>query len=467
MRVGLVGGSYQDRSLAFDAQRSINLFPALHESGEDGSALFGTPGLEEFCDISTGPIRGEFTASNGRSFAVSGSRFYEITSGGVGTDLGGLDGSSGSVSIDENGLQLAICDGQKVYIFTYASGVFEKATDAELPSAGTITFIDGYFVINKNDSGAFYISALYDGLSWNALDFASAESSPDDLLRVLNALGQLWLLGSKTSQIYTNTGDSGFPFESISGAKIDVGILAPLTAIAMDSAIIWVGRDDKGAGTVYKASGFTPQRISTHAINQAISRATSAEEMTAYSYQQDDHTFYVLTGGGLETTLVFDLTTGVWHERAYLNAEGDFEQHLGSCCTYAFGLHLVGSRVDGKIYRMAMDIYSDDGDDLASERIFTHFSKDGQNFDLNELKIGCEVGVGTQTGQGQNPVISLAVSKNRGQTYTDCGTADLGAAGEYETEVSFRAMGDAKIAATFKVRITDPVKRVLLWADLT
>ncbi|MCF0075442.1 pyridoxamine 5'-phosphate oxidase family protein [Dyadobacter sp. CY261] len=457
MKIQLAGPSYQQRSLPFDAQRSVNLFPVPDEYTSEKVSLYSTPGLKLFGNVGSGPIRGEFAAANGRAFFVSGAKLYELNGDGTGTDRGTLDFNAGIVSIEENGFQLAICDGRSIYILTYATNAFAKVTDPDLPKIATITFLDGYFIGNKNNSGQFYISALYDGLNWGALDFATAESSPDDLLRVQTALGQLWLLGARTSEVYTNTGASAFPFERISGAKMEVGIMSPHTAVAIDNSIVWVGQDKNGVGIVYRANGFTPKRISTTPIEIKLQSVTDYTQLRAYTYQEDGHFFYVITGGSLETSLVYDLTTQLWHERAYLNEQGLFEQHLGCCYMFAFNKHLVGSRVDGKIYEQSLDYYSDDGEPLCRERTYTHLLDELKRIRYNTLVIGCETGVGLQSGQGVDPVIMLQLSRDSARTWSNWFTTSLGKVGQYLTKVSFRRLGIAQ-QMTFKIRITDPVK---------
>lgn len=462
MKIALVGGSYTERSLPFDAQRSINLYPVFDEQGKEVSALYGTPGLTLFSTCGTGPGRGMFTAANGRCFVVANSGLYELTSAGVSTSLGTLSSTSGAVTMAENGTQLAICDGTRLYTLTYSTNTFAQVTDPDLPTAvGTVTCIDGYFVVNSVGTGKFYISALNDGTSWAALDFATAESSPDDLQRVINAVGQLWLFGSQTTEIWTNTGASSFPFERISGAKLEVGILSPYSAAVADGSVFFVGKDDKGAGIVYRTDGFSPKRVSTNAIEYAIGQATSATTMRGYCYQQDGHLFYVLTGGGLATTLVYDISTQLWHERAYLNTFGAYELHLGETGTYAFSKQLVVSRLNGKVYELSLSTYSDDGAALSSERIFQHISKEDDRLVFKQLEIALEAGVGLSTGQGSDPQIQLSISRDGAKTWSTTYTTTIGALGKYGTRAVFRRLGMAK-NLTFKVRITDPVKRALI-----
>jgi len=435
----------------------VNLYPVAAEQGKETTALYGTPGLDLFATAGNGPIRNCFAATNERSFAVSGSDLYEVLSNGTTSSLGTLDQSSGIVSMAENGFQLAICDGVSVYIFTYATDVFEKVADLDLPTAGTICFIDGYFVINKNDTGSFYISGLYDGTSWDALDFATAESSPDRLVRVYSAIGQLWLFGARTAEIWTNTGDSAFPFERISGAKMEMGCLAPHSVVEFDNSIFWLGTDHNGSGIVYRAQGFTPSRISTSAIERLIQDTADQENIRAYTYQEDGHSFYVITGGSLSTSLVYDLTTQVWHERAYKNEFGEYEQHLANCHMFSFGKHLVGDRRNGKIYDMSIHIFSDNGDYITRERIYTHISDENKRIRYNKLEIGFETGVGLQSGQGSDPMVSLQLSKAGARTWSDEYTTSIGAVGNYRAKAVFRRLGISEIM-TFKIKISDPVK---------
>lgn len=460
MRVGLVGPSYQQISLPFDAQRTINFYPVFDEQGKETAALYGTPGLSSFATCGSGPIRGGFSSSNERAFFVSGSVFYEVDSTGTGTSRGSLNSSSGNLTFDENATQLFICDGEDGYIFTYSTNSFAEIPDADFPSAGTCTFLGSYFIINKNSTGRYYISASNDGTAWDALDFANAESSPDSLLRVLRGVGYLWLFGAKTTEIHENTGDEAFPFQKIPGADMPVGIMAPYTALQHGSSVYWVGQNENGSGIVYRANGFRPERISTEAVERAINAATSKEDIKALSYQKDGHDFYMLTGGGLETSLVFDESTNLWHERAYLNAQGNFETHLASCCIFAFGKHLVGDRRNGNIYELSSDVYSDNGDEIKSRRIFTHLSNEGERVRYNTLKLGFETGVGLQSGQGSAPVAMVYFSKDGGRTYGNGREVSIGAVGEYIKTVEVRRIGYAG-QLTIMLDITDPVKRAI------
>lgn len=468
MKIGLVGGTVQQFSLPFDAQRTINFYPILDETGKEVASMLGSPGLSLFGNMGTGVMRGEFaSAKGGRAFAVCGSGFYEVDAAGNGTLRGSLLQSNGIVYMAENAIQLAVCDGTNLYMFTYSTNTFAKVADTDLPaSVGSVTYLDSFFIVNQNGTGRFYISAPNDGTSWDPLDFANAESSPDGLLRPISAIGQLWLLGSLTCEIWTNTGAAAFPFKKISGGKMNMGILAPASAVELDNTLFWVGQNSDGSGMVVRANGFIPKVISTEPITLAIKKATDPTNIRGYSYQDANHVFYVLTGGGLETTLVYDVTTGIWHEKAYLNDQGALEQHLGCCYMTAFGRHLVGDRTNGNIYVMDSEIFSDNGRTLPAIRRYTHLSDESKRVRYNQLIIGVESGVGLQFGQGQNPVGELRLSKDGARTWSDIYTAEMGKVGEYKRRIAFRRLGVAE-TMTFEFRINDPVKRAVTGSYLT
>lgn len=464
-KIGLVGPTNAQRSLPWDASRTVNLYPLLDQQGLEVSALYGTPGLITFSACGKGPVRGAFPSTKGRAFVVANSGLYEVLNDGTSSLLGTLITASGAVSIDENPTQMMICDGQYGYILTYATNVFSQITDPDFPSAGSVTFIDSYFVVNQNNTGQFYISSPNDGTAWDALDFATAESSPDNLLRVLNAIGQLWLFGSKTTEIWTDTGAVAFPFARISGAKMETGILAPLSAVAVDNTVVWAGQDAYGSGIVFRANGFTPQRISDDAVEYAISQATDKSNMRAFTYQQEGHAFYFLTGGGLANSWVYDFTTQLWHERAYTDSNGFFQQHLASCGMYIFGKQLVGDRTNGNIYQLSLDAYDDAGSPLVSKRVYTHLADKSDQIRYNILQIAMEVGVGTQFGQGTNPTLAMRVSTDGAKTWSDSYSAYVGMVGQYQANVKWRRLGIGQIM-TFEISQSDPVKRAWIGSYL-
>lgn len=460
MDAGVVGGSSQQASLPFNAERTVNMYAVLDQQGKKPASLYARPGNAVFATLGSGAGRGAFTATNGRAFVVSGSQLYELLVGGTGTVLGSLLTSSGDITMAENGVQLAICDGVNLYILTYATNTFQRVVNPNLPSAASVTFLDGYFVVNRSfASGIFQISAPFDGLNWAALDFASAESSPDSLLRVAVVFGQLFLFGDISIEPWNNTGAATFPFQRVnSSSQISVGVAAPSTILELDNTAFWVGKDKNGTGVVYRADGYSPKRISTEAVELRLQAAPSISTLKAMAYQEAGHTFYIITGGGMETAQVYDVSTNLWVEWSYFNSSGNYELPLTNDLFYAFGKTLALDRTSGKVYEQSSKYYSDDGEEIACDRIFTHIFDNGNPFLIKNLILNFETGVGNTTVE--NPKAMLYLSNDGGRTFYTYYEAFMGKAGEFLSRVVFWRLGRHR-QCTFRVRVTDSVKRVI------
>lgn len=468
MKIGLIGPSNQERMLPFDAQRSINLYPVADDSkgGKENYALYGTPGLLAFATIPDAPIRGVFASAKGRAFAVAGVGLYEIDSAGTVTLRGTLTSNESICTITENVTQLGICDGTTLWILTYSTNAFAQVTDSDFPGASSVTFQDQLFIVNKPSTAEVYISAVGNGLSWASLDFQTAESSPDNLVRVFSAFGQIWCFGETTTEVWYNSGDTTYPFTRVEGAKIQIGCAAKHSVLDMDNRLFWIGNDKDGKGIVYAAQGYTAVRISTHAVELAIRAATNISAIRAYSYQEDGHLFYALTGGGMATTWVYDAATNLWHERAYLEPDGSLSAHLAVAHMYIFGKHLVADKESGVIYEMSNSYYSDNGNEIFRQRTFTHLHDENKRFVVRELQVDFEAGLGLTTGQGSNPVAILETSNDGGKTWSSEYSVSIGAIGLYKARAVWRRLGLFDLF-TARITVTDPIRVAICGAYLS
>ena len=63
-------------------------------------------------------------------------------------------------------------------------------------------------------------------------------------------------------------------------------------------------------------------------------------------------------------------------------------------------------------------------------------------------------------GDGQDPLISMQLSKDGARTWSNWFTTRMGKVGEYQTQAVYRRLGVAE-QMTFKIRISAPVKKAL------
>jgi hypothetical protein len=456
--IPFVGPTYQMDAVSFDAQRCVNLFPIFSESGLSSSpaALRATPGLRLFADIGGGPNRASIE-SDGRAFFVSGDGFFEVFADGTDAQYGTLNSFTSRCQILDNPTQVMIIDGTDGYIFTKSTNTFVQITDLDFPTPSSLTFQDGYFIVSEKDSSNFYISALNNGLSWNALDFTTVEGNPDNLVAVKSNRSNLWAFGTKTTEVYQNTGAATFPFQKIRGAFIQTGCAAPDTIVNLDNALIWLGIDENGDSIVWRSDGYNAVKISTQAIERKIRQSNKFDESFAWTYHEQGHAFYVLQVKGLDTTLVYDVATKLWHERVFRNPlSNNEEQHRGATHIFVFNKHLVGDRETGKIYEMDLSIYSDDGDPLIKKRISPVIVTENALQVHSQFELDMEVGVGLTNGQGSDPHVMMRYSDNRGFTWSDELLRSCGKKGEYNARVVWHSLGQTR-GRVYEVSISDPV----------
>jgi hypothetical protein len=127
----------------------------------------------------------------------------------------------------------------------------------------------------------------------------------------------------------------------------------------------------------------------------------------------------------------------------------------------------VGSHRNGNIYEMTSEAYDDDGDPLVSVRTTGHIrdrQKDGYVF-IHRLALDMETGVG-DAGSGADPRAALSWSDDGGHTWSFDYTTSMGPVGAYRTRAVWRRLGCAR-DRIFRIAISDPVKRVIVGADIS
>jgi len=470
MKTPILGQAYVARSVNAADNRMVNLYPEqTPENGKDVGFLNRAPGLRLLATVGSGPVRGLWQYG-GYGYVVSSNTLYRIDAAWNATVLGTVSGS-GPVSMTDNGTQLFVACNPLSYIYNATTGVFGQITDLDFPGAVTVGYIDGYFVFNQPNSQLLWVTQLLDGNSIDPQDFASAEGSPDGLVALIVDHREVWLFGTNSVEVWYDAGNSGFPLERIQGAFNEIGCAAAYSIAKLDNGLFWLGSDARGNGIVYRANGYTGQRVSTHAIEFAIQSYANISDAFAYTYQQEGHAFYVLTFPTGNATWVYDVATGAWHERAAFY-NGQFSRHASNCQMNFNNEIVVGDCASGNLYAFDLDVYADNG---AAQRWLRSWRAlpSGQN-NLNRtaqhaLQLDCETGVGLNTGQGSDPQAMLRWSDDGGHTWSNEHWASMGAIGASGTRTFWRRLGmtDKLRDRVYEVSGTDPVKIAIIGAELT
>jgi hypothetical protein len=477
----------------------VNLFPEIvPEGGKEPAFLQRAPGLTRMTIAGDGPVRGLWQFGN-YGYAVSGDTLYQIDSNWNAVAKGTVAGS-GPVSMADNGTQLFIAANPQGYIYNVQTNVFQQITDSDFPGAVTVGYLDGYFIFNEPNTQKIWVTQLLDGTSVDPLEFASAEGNPDNVVAIFVDHREVWVYGTNSTEVWYDAGLLDFPLARIQGAYNELGCAAPYSIAKMDNQIYWLGRDARGQGMVYRAAGYMGQRISTHAIEWQMQEYSDLTDAVGYTYQQDGHSFYVLNFPTADTTWVFDVATGAWHERASFQ-NGDFNRHRGNSQMFFNATNVVGDYQNGKIYKLDLEVYADDDQPQKWLRSWRALPTGANNLTRtiqHSMQLDCETGVGldgqqfevgllqaenddflvTEAGdyiaidynvvQGSDPQVMLRFSDDGGHNWSNEHWKSMGRIGEYGKRTIWRRLG-----ATMKIRDrvyevsgTDPVRIYIMGAEL-
>jgi hypothetical protein len=381
----IVDGSYSDEDKSFSAQDTVNYLPTSAEQGgtRTPTILKTPPGLKPAVLIGVndgevmtvaGAVRNTYNAE-GRMFAVAGNRLFQITPSGVSIPIGTIPGVN-RVSFAHNqitnGNEILITNGNSGYIYNTVTQVFQRITDTSYPGGLGGVFINNRFVQIEPSRRYAFNSALADGLSYNALDRFTSETSPD-LLMALQSIGnQLAVFSTTTTEWFEDTGATNQPFRS-TGIVADKGAAGPFATAKLDNQLFFLADD----GVFYRYQGYNPVRISTKPIEQAIRDLNWFNAFTTVWEDSGYAVCYWTFPDG--QTWGYDASSGKWHRRESYG----FNRWRANSLTFWRNAWYAGDFQNGRLWQLDWDYILEGDEEIESIRAAGVVS-DNQNRVIHE-----------------------------------------------------------------------------------
>lgn len=478
MIIDLLGGSYEHRFKDWNAQRTVNWYPKItdqksQEKNKTQIGLFPRPGLSIHATLTGGPVRGIFTAltlSQERCFAVTGTSLWEILYDGSTVSRGVLNGmatgSSSKVYFAVNGnSELILQDTMAAYVFDMLSNTLIRVSDINYPGGTTLDYADGYFIISDS-RGRVAFSDLNDGFTWPGLNFFTPTFKPDKVKAVVAFREEVYCFGDETIEVYINDGET--PFIRQSRTSMYYGLTARDSIAVHQAGVFFLGKSRTGGSDVYMmGANYSLSPVSSPAIAQFLNNSTNEDAEGMVVSTTDGHIFYHLHLPSQHTTLVYDMTTGMWHERQSTrpssDADGSVPQDVyrGRCNATFKGLNLYGDWYSGKIFKEDTTVSTDDGLMRKLTRISPVFHNEQKYISVYSLEWDINSGFGNTTGQGSFPVMTTKYSMDGGNTFNSEEIVELGHIGEYDQRVVINNLGTAR-NWVISFEISDPIDIVVV-----
>lgn len=498
-----IGPAYVLQSLNAAHRLCDNMYLQSTEGeGKDAWIAVNREGEKLFLDIaSLAPVGAQarqlYYSSRGVMWVVYGSAVIEITQNPsilspvpyVAFKRLDIPSLSGRVSMTDNGKWLAIADGQTLRLINM-DDYSVQTPNLPFTQPLVVTYLSQRMYCICGDPAPTTPDSTADGikrnqiwwsdlgldgpLTWDGLSYASTESNADPNIAMVVRQGDLVIYGPNSYEIWATSSNPKAPIAYQGGSASLIGCQAPNSVAVIGDQAFHLGSSKGGTGMVWVTNGYGMDRISNHAVEYKLRLAGDAA-LTAigWAYQTLGHVFYVLTipkqDGNENTgfTLVYDSTTNLWHTRStrdpLTNERTAWTPIFG---VYAFGRTIVANATDPVLLELDPFVYTDWAPitpatpDGTKPRVCTYSGpqlwEDLRLAKFYEFSIDWQAGVGTISGQGQNPQAMLRVSNDGGYTWSSERWTSIGKIGDYGYRCRWNLLGTGRMRV-YEVTCSEPI----------
>ena len=451
----LTGASSKYKSRSLSAQVTRNFFPMLIP---DDNAVKSRYILESFVgqkaffsDVSFGTGRG-LASYKGVMYRVAGTTLYSVSSAGVHTSLGTIAGSKQCVFASAtDGLIIANNDGN---VYRYTGSVFSEITDSDLESPKSCAFINAKTVYDGN-TGRFAVSDVGDSTSINPLNYGTAESNVDDLVRVFTFNQRLFAYGKATIEVFWDSPAAiNPPLVRVEGSILQVGLGAFYSLSSNDGSMFFLSDDRK----VYAYNGASISKVSTILFEAEISTYSVISDAIGWNMTLRGVEYYVLIFPSQDKTWVLPIG-GEWFEWSSGVLGG---RNRANSYVFAYDRHFVEDYDSGDIYELDWEVYTETGDAIVRTRDTgvlhggSLFNQIGRPFEIKQFELEMETRVGDLSGEGHDPQIILQLSWDGGRTFGNQYIGYIGNTNQDFIRVYWHNLGRGT-EVVFRVSVSDPI----------
>jgi hypothetical protein len=448
--LNLTGGTYRHKSRALSSQYTQNFWPQVQQDdrGKSKYILDSFYGLKLFGAANGARDRGMLEHKD-VLYKVTDTTLYSVDDAGTHTNLGTIPGVSHCIMQGINDNVVIVSEGRA---FQLAAGVVTEIVDPDLESPNSCAHLNNQLLFDGN-GGRFAVSDVGDATSINGLNYATAESDADDLLRVYAHNQVAYMMGEKTIEPWWDSGVGNPPFDRMDGAAFAVGLGAIYSAANSDDYVYFVSNNNQ----IYRMTSNDAKPISNLAMAAEIAKYSVISDAHGVCFNLDGQWFYRVTFPTAMKTWILP-EGGEWFNLSSGNNGG---ASIHSSYAFAYRKHLVGDTDSGNIYELDPDTYTENGATIIRIRDSAPlhggmFGAPGKSVTMNRLELIMEVGVGLIDGQGSDPVIMLSFSDDGGKTFCTEMWGQIGKMNETMWKVEWFALGSFE-SRIIRLRISDPV----------
>jgi hypothetical protein len=309
-RVSFVDQSASDDdSIASNPARLLNLYPSpTADAANSRTAYLLKSVLGQDAQDSIGAAVRAMGRANGKNWLVGGGKLYEVLGNGQTIERGTV-ADDANTTIAGNGSLVTVVAGNNYYRWNGTN--IAQPTTKTFTNVGSHCYVGSYTVITEKDGKRFQWSAVGNADSLNALHFASADKVDDNILRAVEFRGNLLLFCTTSTEIWSIAPDADATARFQYADITNTGLKAFNLLVRFDDALFFIGTDER-------AYIFGQGVVSNTAVETSIAQSTPTH---CFYYEDEGHKFAVIRFSD-RPAWVYDLTTGLWHERSETAGHG-------------------------------------------------------------------------------------------------------------------------------------------------
>lgn len=425
------------------------------KAGQWSLVNFPAP-VRRYTGDAANPCRGIFAApgvQDGALFAVLGLNLYKVASDYSLTSIGSIAGADRIVWGFMRDKLLILGGG---FLYQWDGSSFTKVTDSDFPAnVFTLTMQDQRAIVSAAGGDTYWWSNVLDATSYASLAFATSERLPDEIIATGTNGGDLWLFGSKGTEVLNGGGDVSAPFTAIRSVTINKGCAARDSLTLIQGSFFFVG-DDR---VVYRTDTYSPISLPNRYLEKALSDLTTTEIANCVGFQAQfgSRLFYVLRLPS-DRAFVYDIGMGAWTSELTTWNEDAYKIAFTA---QAYGKTFCAGPDDGDIFTYEADVYDDN--DVTIEKIASFAVPLSGRAIIKNLAIDMTTYDAPLSGQGSSPEAMIEYWKEAGRFQSGAAgavrTVRLPAQGETKRFPNVRRLGlcNAQNGLVVQVKVTDPV----------
>lgn len=372
-----------------------------------------------------------------------------------------LSTQSGVVFIAENDVnQVAISDGQFLFIYDLPSSSFSRAPIPDGVTAGMVDFQDTYFILNNSSTNQFYISANNNGLSWDPLEYTRIQNKTVGLAAFNRAL---MVFGTNSTDIYYNAGVTPFPYQRANTVGIEYGCMSPDSIAKGFGFVFWLGINKNSEPVLLVSDSGQPVPISTENVAYFLDTLKHPEICDAFVFRLDGIIFYQINFIYDNVSLLFNMTEKKFS--TVTDADSNVSP-IRSVARFNETDYAV-SRSSGFLYQFDLSVTTQDDRFVRRGVITDNFVFRNKKVSMPKLSMYLEQGIERPpnlTDSIPDAECYLSISTDKGVTFTQTRRKKFAPLGNRKNLFDFFNLGSNRFW-TFKMEFVSPYRICLFSVD--